>query len=182
VPLPTDCLAHAQALLLDADGDLFPSDVSARPDPDVIEALSSLGRHLTLAAVSSSALSRLQGCFEATDLELLIPAERRFSAEDSLVAPASKPNPAVYRYACAELGVATARAVAVEDSMPGVLSAVRAGCPTIGNVHFVPPMERVERGMAMREAGALTVVCSWGVLTQLLLPALVLRDEAAALP
>jgi beta-phosphoglucomutase-like phosphatase (HAD superfamily) len=129
-----------------------------------------------LAAVSSSALARLQGCFEATDLDLLIPEHARFSAEDSLATPTGKPDPAIYRHACAELGIDPAQGVAVEDSVPGVRSAVAAGCPTIGNVRFVPPVERIERRTALRDAGALAVVSSWSELTQLLLPVLVLRE------
>jgi hypothetical protein len=45
--------------------------------------------------VSSSALARLAGCFTATELDRLIPPARRFSAEDSLPTPTSKPDPAV---------------------------------------------------------------------------------------
>jgi HAD superfamily hydrolase (TIGR01509 family) len=142
------------------------------PDPEVTTALAALGRHLALAAVSSSALSRLAGCFSATDLDDLIPAAARFSAEDSLSTPTSKPDPAVYRHACAELGIAPEHGLAVEDSVPGALSAVRAGCPTVGNLRFVAPAERAERAAQLREAGVLAVVASWRELTDLLLPGL----------
>jgi HAD superfamily hydrolase (TIGR01509 family) len=141
-----------------------------RPDPEVSAALSAIGEHLALAAVSSSALSRLAGCFTATGLDDLIPAARRYSAEDSLPTPTSKPDPAVYLHACRELGISPAQGLAVEDSVPGALSAVRAGCPTVGNVCFVPPAERAGRDAALREAGVLTVVASWTELTDLLLP------------
>jgi beta-phosphoglucomutase-like phosphatase (HAD superfamily) len=146
-----------------------------RPDADVLDALRLLGGQLTLAAVSSSALSRLTGCFTATDLDPLIPPGRRFSAEDSLPTPTSKPDPAIYRHACAELGIEPAQGLAVEDSVVGATSAVRAGCPTIGNVRFVPPAERAERAADLRAAGVLTVVSSWSELTELVLPVLVLR-------
>jgi HAD superfamily hydrolase (TIGR01509 family) len=145
-----------------------------RPDPEVSAALSAIGEHLALAAVSSSALSRLAGCFTATGLDDLIPAARRYSAEDSLPTPTSKPDPAVYLHACRELGISPAQGLAVEDSVPGALSAVRAGCPTVGNVCFVPPAERAGRDAALREAGVLTVVASWTELTDLLLPDLLL--------
>jgi HAD superfamily hydrolase (TIGR01509 family) len=154
-----------------------------RPDDEVTAALTALGRHLTLAAVSSSALSRLAGCFTATDLDELIPPARRFSAEDSLPAPTSKPDPAVYVHACAQLGIAPEQGLAVEDSVPGALSAVRAGCPTVGNLRFVAPAERAERAAQLREAGVLAVVSSWAELTELLLPTLERRTaEPSLLP
>jgi beta-phosphoglucomutase-like phosphatase (HAD superfamily) len=153
-----------------------------RPDPAVLDPLRLLGVQLTLAAVSSSALGRLAGCFEATGLDELIPPALRFSAEDSLPVPTSKPDPAVYLHACEQLGIRPAQGLAVEDSVPGARSAVAAGCPTIGNVRFVPAAEREEREAALREVGVLTVVSSWAELTQLLLPVLTVRSERAERP
>jgi beta-phosphoglucomutase-like phosphatase (HAD superfamily) len=135
-------------------------------------ALTELARHLTLAAVSSSALPRLAASFTATGLDELIPAERRFSAEDSLPTPTSKPDPAVYLHACRSLGIAPAQGLAVEDSVPGVRSAVAAGCPTVGNLLFVQPAERDARAADLRDAGALAVVDSWTQLAGLLVPVL----------
>jgi mannitol 2-dehydrogenase len=143
-----------------------------RPDTEVTAALTALGAHLTLAVVSSSALTRLAACFTATGLDDLLPADRRYSAEDSLPTPTSKPDPAVYLYACEQLGIAPEQGLAVEDSVPGALSAVRAGCPTIGNLRFVPAAERVVREAELREAGVLAVVSSWTELADLLLPQL----------
>jgi HAD superfamily hydrolase (TIGR01509 family) len=149
-----------------------------RPDAEVSTALAALGGHLGLAAVSSSALTRLAGCFTAAELDELIPADRRFSAEDSLPTPTSKPDPAVYLHACRELGIDPEQGLAVEDSVPGALSAVRAGCPTIGNLRFVPAAERAERELQLREAGVVAVVSSWTELTDLVLPGLQQRDTA----
>jgi HAD superfamily hydrolase (TIGR01509 family) len=143
-----------------------------RPHEETSAALRTLAAHLPLAAVSSSALVRLAGCFTATGLDELIPAERRFSAEDSLPTPTSKPDPAVYLHACAQLGIAPEAGLAVEDSVVGVRSAVAAGCPTIGNLLFVPPAERAERAAALEAAGVLAVVSSWQEVADLLLPAL----------
>jgi HAD superfamily hydrolase (TIGR01509 family) len=148
------------------------------PDEEVRTALTTLGRHLTLAAVSSSALTRLAGCFTATGLDELIPPTRRYSAEDSLAIPTSKPDPAVYLHACAELGISPEQGLAVEDSVPGALSAVRAGCPTVGNLRFVRPAERAERAAQLQDAGVLAVVSSWAELTDLLLPELDERPAA----
>jgi HAD superfamily hydrolase (TIGR01509 family) len=141
-----------------------------RPDRQVLGALTALQEHLVLAAVSSSALARLAGCFAATALDALLPPDRRFSAEDSLPTPTSKPDPAIYLHACAELGIAPAAGLAVEDSVPGAQSAIAAGCPTVGNVVFVPPAERPERVDALRAAGVVAVVSSWAELAGLLLP------------
>ena len=149
-----------------------------RPHEEVSTALATLGEHLTLAAVSSSALTRLAGCFTATGLDELIPPSRRFSAEDSLPTPTSKPDPAVYLHACAQLGISPDQGLAVEDSVPGALSAVRAGCPTVGNLLFVPAAERAERAAQLTDAGVVAVVSSWAELTDLLLPGLSRRPGA----
>ncbi|TFV68128.1 UNVERIFIED_ORG: HAD family phosphatase [Bacillus sp. AZ43] len=151
-----------------------------RPHPETSAALTALARHLPLAAVSSSALARLAGCFTAADLDELIPPERRFSAEDSLPTPTSKPDPAVYLHACRQLGIAPEAGLAVEDSLPGAQSAVAAGCPTIGNLLFVAPEERAERAALLESAGVLAVVSSWQEIADLLLPVLERRD--AVLP
>ena len=151
-----------------------------RPDEDVSTALTTLGGQLRLAAVSSSALTRLAGCFTATGLDELIPPAARYSAEDSLPTPTSKPDPAVYLHACAELGIDPDQGLAVEDSLPGALSAVRAGCPTVGNLRFVQPAERAEREALLRDAGVLAVVSSWAELTDLVLPGLQQRATVPA--
>jgi HAD superfamily hydrolase (TIGR01509 family) len=139
-----------------------------RPHPPTRDALARIAEHVPLAAVSSSALARLAVCFTATGLDDLIPADRRFSAEDSLPTPASKPDPAVYRHACEQLGIVPAAGLAVEDAVAGVQSAVAAGCPAVGNVLFVPPAEREERTAALLDAGAFAVVGSWAEVADLL--------------
>lgn len=139
-----------------------------RPRPDVIAALADLGRRYRLAVVSSSALSRLEACFTAAGLIGFLPASERFSAEDSLPTPTSKPDPAVYKHALHHLGAGPSEAVAVEDSVPGATSAVAAGVATIGLVQFVPPAERDQRVQELRDAGVVAVVDSWAGLTELL--------------
>lgn len=150
-----------------------------RPHDPTLAALHALAERLELAAVSSSALSRLAACFTATGLDELIPPARRYSAEDSLPTPTSKPDPAVYRHACAALGIEPGQGLAVEDAVAGVRSAVGAGCPTVGNLLFVLPEERAERAEALLAAGALTVVASWQELADLVLPVLAGRAPAA---
>jgi beta-phosphoglucomutase-like phosphatase (HAD superfamily) len=132
-----------------------------RPDARVREPLGRLAGRFRLAAVSSSAAARLDACFAATGLDDLIPAPLRFSAEDSLPEPRSKPDPAIYAFAGQALGAAPADAVAIEDSLPGVQSAVAAGFRVLGNLLFVAAAERAERARALVAAGALGVMESW---------------------
>ena len=138
------------------------------PDSRVIEPLERLAGRFALAVVSSSALVRLDACFEATGLTGLLPAGVRFSAEDSLPEPTSKPDPAVYALAGQRLGVAGDEALAIEDAASGVRSAVAAGFPVVGNLLFVAPDEREARAAALADAGALALVGSWRELEVLL--------------
>lgn len=50
---------------------------------------------------------------------------------------AGKPSPEPYRAACRALDVDPAECIAIEDSPPGITSAVAAGIPTIGVPHIV---------------------------------------------
>jgi beta-phosphoglucomutase-like phosphatase (HAD superfamily) len=140
-----------------------------RPDPAVLDPLRRLASRYTFAAVSSSALSRLDECFRATGLAELIPPGCRFSAEDSLPQPTSKPDPAVYLHALEQLGVRAGQAIAVEDSLPGAQSAVAAGITTVGNLTFVPSQERAERRRGLHEAGAAVIIESWEELATMML-------------
>ncbi len=139
-----------------------------KPDPQVIAPLTELGRRCVLAAVSSSATSRLDACLEVTGLAPLFPENRRFSAEDSLPTPTSKPDPAIYTLAGQRLGITTRQGLAIEDSIPGAQSAVAAGYQTIGNVMFVLPAECAARTEALRAAGVVAVISAWRELADLL--------------
>jgi beta-phosphoglucomutase-like phosphatase (HAD superfamily) len=138
-----------------------------QPDPSVAEPLARLALRFRLAVVSSSATARLDNCFHATGLDTLFPSPVRFSAEDSLPRPVSKPDPAVYQFAGERLGVTADQAIAIEDSLAGVQSAVAAGFPTIGNVMFVAEHERAERVAILSSAGAMAIVASWRELEKL---------------
>lgn len=131
------------------------------PDPGVLDPLTRLARRHEVAAVSSSADARIAACFEVTGLAGFFPPDRRFSAEDSLPRPTSKPDPAIYLFAGQRLGLAAHEAVAVEDSVPGATSAVAAGFPTLGNLQFVAPEERDERRAALEAVGVEAVVEDW---------------------
>lgn len=139
------------------------------PDPEVQAALAALAERYLLVIVSSSALTRLEACVRAAGLATLFPPDLRFSAEDSLPVPVSKPDPAVYRHAGECLGITTAQGIAIEDAVPGVRSACSAGFATIGNLRFVPADERAERERLLKAAGAQTVVRTWQQVVDLLL-------------
>ncbi len=139
-----------------------------QPDQEVLAPLTELAEHHGLAAVSSSADARIAACFEVTGMAHFFPADRRFSAEDSLPVPTSKPDPAIYLHALRMLGVEAEQALAVEDSVAGATSAVAAGIPTIGNLQFVQAAERDERRTLLTEAGVLSVVTSWAEVVDLL--------------
>jgi beta-phosphoglucomutase-like phosphatase (HAD superfamily) len=139
-----------------------------QPDPDVLGPLTTLAERHEVAAVSSSADARIAACFEVTGMAGFFPADRRFSAEDSLPVPTSKPDPAIYQHALRTLGFEPEQAIAVEDSVAGATSAVAAGIPTIGNLQFVQPAERDERRRLLTDVGVHTLVTSWAEVVDLL--------------
>ncbi|OBK40501.1 haloacid dehalogenase [Mycobacterium sp. 1245111.1] len=143
--------------------------VTLKPDTEVLGPLHDLAQRFALAAVSSSALVRLKASFTASGLDDLIPEAVRFSAEDSLPVPTSKPDPAVYLEAGRVLGVDGPHGLAVEDSVPGVTSAVAAGYYAVGNVMFVPAAERQSRTRELIDAGAVAVTDSWRALADALI-------------
>ncbi|WP_292976712.1 HAD family phosphatase [Mycobacterium sp.] len=153
--------------------------VTLKPDPNVLVPLQDLAPRFALAAVSSSALGRLKASFTAAGLDDLVPEAVRFSAEDSLEVPISKPDPAVYLEAGRVLGVEGPQGLAVEDSVPGVTSAVAAGYYAVGNVMFVPADEKQSRIADLLDAGAVAVTDSWRALADALILAAVTSGGSA---
>ncbi|MBA3747668.1 MAG: HAD-IA family hydrolase [Solirubrobacterales bacterium] len=99
----------------------------------------------------------------------MLPVEELFDeVVDSAAVGLRKPDPAIYALAGRELGVSGAQGLAIEDSVPGALSAVAAGFVTIGNVAFVAPQEHHERIAALHAAGVAEVVASWSELETML--------------
>lgn len=150
------------------------------PDADIQRAVRGLARRYRLAVVSSSGLARLAACFTAAGLDELFPVADRLSAQDSLAVPTSKPDPAVYRHALDHLGVRAEEALAIEDAVSGVRSAVAAGIRVVGNLAHVPPQEREVHERALRDAGAGAVVADWDGLVRLLDPQATGGKAAAA--
>jgi HAD superfamily hydrolase (TIGR01509 family) len=139
-----------------------------RPDDRVGEPLRALQAEFGLALVSSSALTRLDASLASSGLAELFPAARRFSAQDSLPVPTSKPDPAVYQLAVRRLGLAPGAALAVEDAVPGAQSAVAAGLLTVGMLCFVPVAERAQRALELQRVGVHALFDSWAELAELL--------------
>jgi beta-phosphoglucomutase-like phosphatase (HAD superfamily) len=139
------------------------------PIDEVRATVSALRRRYGLAVVTSSASARVRACLAASGLEGFFADDALFSAEDSMPQPVSKPDPAIYLHAMAELGISAQQSLAVEDSDAGTRSAVAAGIRTIGIVQFVPEAERSDRAAELKRAGALTVVGTWSELSELLL-------------
>lgn len=138
------------------------------PEESVRGPLLDLQRSFGLALVSSSALTRIDASLKSTGLTTLFPVDRRFSAQDSLPVPTSKPDPAVYQLAVRRLGLAPGTALAVEDAVPGAQSAVAAGLYTVGMLCFVPEAERAQRVLDLQRAGVHALVGSWTELADLL--------------
>jgi HAD superfamily hydrolase (TIGR01509 family) len=122
----------------------------------------------TLAVASTSAEESVRAV-----LEHVVGAETaaRFAVFAGDVVPAKKPDPAIYRLALDELGVAPADAIVVEDSRNGLLAAVGAG------LRCVVTLSSYTTGEDMREA--VLVVTSLGDPGT---PARVVANESAARP
>ncbi len=140
-----------------------------QPDPGVQGPLRELAETFPLALVTSSTLERIDASLRSSGLSDLFPQERRFSAQDSLPTPTSKPDPAVYLLAVRRLGLQPGTALAVEDAVAGAQSAVAAGLPTVGMLCFVPPAERSQRIEDLQRVGVDALVDSWAELAALLL-------------
>jgi beta-phosphoglucomutase-like phosphatase (HAD superfamily) len=130
-------------------------------EADVVRAVKNWAQRYRLAVVSSSATSRLDACFAATGLDEWFPAEVRFSAEDSLAEPVSKPDPAVYRHALQTLRCPPDEAVAVEDSTSGAAAAIAAGIPTLGIVQFAATTEEGRLAEELVDLGVAAVARTW---------------------
>ena len=130
--------------------------------PDVLAALAQDGQY-GLAVVSSSALPRVEASLRTVGMDRYFPPGTVFSAASSLEKPTSKPDPAVYVFACARLGVRPGECVAVEDSRSGATAARNAGIPLVG---YVGPYEEGEERERMErvlreECGARYVMRDW---------------------
>lgn len=135
----------------------------AQPCVGANEALTrNKGKYL-YAVVSSSAYRRvLASVKKVNQLPEFFSEDKIYSAASSLPKPTTKPDPAIYNFACEKLGVKQKESVAVEDSKSGTLSAVRAGIWTIaytGSYH--DPKKAEEVGKMLVDNGAVVVMKHW---------------------
>ncbi len=115
-----------------------------------------------LAVVSSSALRRVQASIKKVGQDVYFPPEHVFSAATSLPVPTTKPDPAIYLWACKVIGKNPGECVAVEDSRSGTLSAVRAGIPVIGYVgSYTDEAKQKEMEAVLKGAGAQVLMNHW---------------------
>ncbi|KAI9822507.1 MAG: hypothetical protein M1827_000226 [Pycnora praestabilis] len=115
-----------------------------------------------MAVVSSSALRRVQASVKKTDQAKYFPPDHIFSAATSLPTPTSKPDPAIYLYACKMVGKEPGECVAIEDSKSGTLSAVRAGIPVVAYVGSYEGEEKQkEMAEVLKKQGAKEVMMHW---------------------
>lgn len=144
---------------------------------EVLEDLQKEGKY-KLAIVSSSAFERVVASVRKTQqdvyfdctlpaapaVELVANTDRVFSAA-SMVPPNSKPDPAVYLYACEKLGVKPEECVAIEDSRSGATAAKRAGIHLMGYVgpYYDEGQEEVDEAVKTlgEEVGAEVIMHHW---------------------
>ena len=135
----------------------------AQPCEKANEALTRSQGKYKFAVVSSSAYRRvLASVKKVKQLPEFFDEDKIFSAATSLPKPTTKPDPAIYNFACKQLGVDQKECVAVEDSKSGTLSAVRAGIWTIaytGSYHDQKKAEEV--GKMLVDNGAVVIMKHW---------------------
>jgi len=114
------------------------------------------------AIVTSSAIDRVLASLDCAGIKKFIPDNLIFSAVSTLSPPEPKPSGAIYEYALKKLGISHFEAIAYEDSVSGVMSAVNAGVAVIGYLggsHLEG--SRHEHGEKLISAGAAAAVHSW---------------------
>ncbi|KAK6358071.1 hypothetical protein TWF730_007426 [Orbilia blumenaviensis] len=114
-----------------------------------------------LAVVSSSAGPRVLAALRKAGQMEFFDEDRIFSAMTSLPVPTSKPDPAIYKFACEKLGRDPRECIAVEDSISGVRSAFAAGIPTIGYVGAYEPQQREAKAKELQKYGASCCMDDW---------------------
>lgn len=140
--------------------------VNANP---VLDQLKKEGRY-GMSIVSSSALPRVLASIQKADQAQFFDENKVFSAATSLPIPTSKPDPAVYLFACEKLGVKPEECLAIEDSRSGATAAMRAGINLLGYVgacHDEAEKETTSKVLT-HDCKALAIMRDWNELPSLL--------------
>ncbi|RVD85453.1 uncharacterized protein DFL_003774 [Arthrobotrys flagrans] len=127
---------------------------------EVLEELKESGKY-GFAVVSSSAGPRVLAALRKAGQMEFFDEKTIFSAMTSLPIPTSKPDPAIYKFACRKLGRDTGECIAVEDSVSGVKSAVAGGIKTVGYLGAYEPEERGVKGKQLESCGAGYLIDDW---------------------
>ena len=133
-------------------GELFALlDSELEPFPDALRSVSDLQhRGVPIAVASSSARERLDRTLARAGLGGVFAAT---IAGDEVAA--GKPAPDMFLAAAERLGVAPSRCIAVEDSAPGVRSALAAGMVAVAVARETPPPVGLEEAdLLVRELSA----------------------------
>lgn len=112
------------------------------PKPGIYELLDFLDeKRIPKAITTSSPIERVRKYLKP--LGLLERFDKICTGYD---VPKGKPEPDIYIYGAASLGIPPENCLAIEDSPAGVLSAYRAGCMTV----MVPDMDQPDAGTETR--------------------------------
>lgn len=115
-----------------------------------------------LAIVSSSTLARIWGCLDGVKLQDYFDPRFIFSAKTSLEVPAPKPASDIYEFALESLGITAHEALAVEDSLGGLMAASGAGIDTIGYLGCSNmPIHQAQLAHDFEEQGAKASMLRW---------------------
>lgn len=122
-----------------------------------------------LAIVSSSTLTRIRGCLEGVNFQDYVDDRYIFSANSSLPVPNPKPAPEIYEFALESLGITAGEALAVEDSLGGLMAATGAGIDTIGYLGCSNmAVHQAQLAHDMAEGGAKATMLEWTEFFELL--------------
>ncbi len=129
-------------------------DSGLEPFPDALGAVADLRRRaVPIAVASSSARQRLERTLARAGLADVFAAT---IAGDEVAR--GKPAPDMFLAAAERLGVAPSQCIAVEDSVPGVQSALAAGMVVVAIARESPPPAGLEQADVLVEALSADVI------------------------
>jgi HAD superfamily hydrolase (TIGR01509 family) len=116
-----------------------------------------------MSIVSSSALPRVKASIKKAGQNSFFDEDKIYSAATSLPVPTSKPDPAVYLFACEKLGVKPQECLAIEDSRSGATAAMRAGINLLGYTGACYDREEMEvtAKILTHDCKALAIMEDW---------------------
>lgn len=147
-------------------------EAKAEPCDGSMKILASLSKddRYKMAVVSSSALRRVRVSMARTGQDKFFNTHEIYSAANSLPKPTSKPDPAIYLHVLQKHQAKPEECVAVEDSISGATSAIRAKIPVIGYVGaYNTAVKRAEMSGRLTELGCKNIMYDWADFDQCLM-------------